>query len=43
MERELKGVCKGCLGCNKIEDENFEGVDECEYATVEQLKIEGVE
>lgn len=41
MSTELKGICKDCLGCNRIEDENFEGVEECKYATVKQLKIEG--
>lgn len=29
---ELKGKCKNCLGCNRLVDQNFIGVDECEYA-----------
>lgn len=37
---ELTGVCKECLGCNKLENPLFTGVKECEYATVEQLQIE---
>lgn len=38
--KELIGVCKECLGCNKLENPLFTGVKECEYATVEQLQIE---
>lgn len=33
--KELTGVCKECLGCNKLENPLFTGVKECEYATVE--------
>lgn len=30
---ELKGKCKNCtLGCFRLEDEKFEGTNECEYA-----------
>ena len=28
---ELKGVCKDCTGCQREEDENFEGVEKCEW------------
>lgn len=35
--KELKGICKNCLGCNKLEDSTFNGVDKCEYATTEQI------
>jgi hypothetical protein len=28
---ELKGVCKNCLGCNKLENPYFTGENECEY------------
>lgn len=38
--KELIGVCKDCLGCNKLENPNFTGVDKCEYCTLEQLSIE---
>lgn len=38
--KELKGVCKDCLGCNKLEDPNFVGVYQCKYATKEQLTID---
>ena len=27
---ELKGICKYCLGCNKLEQKKFEGVWKCE-------------
>lgn len=26
-----KKLCKYCLGCNKLEDENFVGVMNCKY------------
>lgn len=26
-----KKLCKYCLGCNKLEDENFDGVMRCKY------------
>ena len=35
--KPLKEPCKSaikqgrCLGCNKLEDENFEGKEDCEY------------
>ena len=38
--KELTGICKECLGCNKLENPLFTGVKECAYATVEQLQIE---
>lgn len=28
---KLYGVCKNCLGCMRLEDENFTGVDKCEW------------
>ena len=34
---ELKGLCKNCLGCNRLEDKTFEGVYRCEYATIKQI------
>ena len=40
---ELKGLCKHCLGCNKLEDPNFKGVYRCEYATVKQLSLEEIQ
>lgn len=27
---EDKKLCKLCIGCNKLEDENFDGVMRCE-------------
>ena len=39
--KKLKGVCKDCLyGCNRLELETFEGVDECKYQTLEQVKLD---
>ena len=38
--RELKGICKNCLGCNRLDDPNFEGVYRCKYATERQIDIE---
>lgn len=38
--KELKGLCKNCLGCNRLEDINFEGVYRCEYATDKQIDVE---
>ena len=39
--KELTGVCKECkYKCGRVENPLFTGVKECEYATVEQLKIE---
>ena len=38
--RELIGVCKNCLGCNKLENPLFKGVKECKFATIEQIQIE---
>lgn len=26
---ENNNVCKYCFGCNKLEDENFEGIKNC--------------
>ena len=31
MKKKLKGRCKFCLGCIRLEDENFEGTDDCIY------------
>jgi hypothetical protein len=36
---EIKGLCKKCLGCNRLEDYNFRGVYRCEYATEKQMSI----
>lgn len=27
--KQLKGKCPTCLGCNRLEDANFEGCNEC--------------
>lgn len=29
--KELTELCKSCLGCNRLEDLEFEGVNECKY------------
>lgn len=31
MYKELKGVCRMCLGCMRLEQKDFEGVNECKY------------
>lgn len=28
---ELIGLCKNCLGCNRLEDKTFRGTYRCEY------------
>lgn len=38
--KELTGICKICLGCNKLENPNFTGVEKCDYCTLEQISIE---
>lgn len=38
--KELKGICENCLGCNRLELENFEGLKEYEFFTSEQIEIE---
>lgn len=30
---ELKGVCKNCLGCSRLESPYFRGITECKYST----------
>ena len=30
--KKLKGKCKYCLGCVRLEDEKFEGTDNCSLA-----------
>ena len=37
---KLVGLCKECLGCNRLEDKNFIGVYRCEFATEKQITIE---
>lgn len=29
MYKDLKGQCKDCLGCIRLENKNFEGTNEC--------------
>jgi hypothetical protein len=31
--KELKGICKNCLGCLRLENPYFTGVTECKYYT----------
>jgi len=31
MYKELTGLCKTCLGCARLEQESFLGVEECNY------------
>lgn len=39
MYKQLKGICKQCLGCNKLELPYFSGVYKCKYATIKQISI----
>lgn len=34
------GLCKNCNGCNRQEDETFEGVYRCDYATTKMTAKE---
>ena len=37
---ELKGKCKNCtLGCFRLEDPTFEGIDDCQYAEESGLDL----
>ena len=36
---ELKGKCKTCFGCNRLENPYFTGVSECKYATQPRQEI----
>jgi len=29
MQRKLTGWCTDCLGCSRLEDENFIGMEDC--------------
>lgn len=40
--KEVEGICKECMRCNKLEDENFTGVQKCSYCTLEQIILEQV-
>lgn len=42
MYRELKGICRTCLGCNKLELEEFEGVYSCPNELSPQDKIKQI-
>ena len=39
---ELIGKCKNCLGCNKLENEKFNGIYRCENTTTKQVEIEQI-
>ena len=34
--KELKGKCKSCIGCNRLEALEFNGIERCEYYTEEE-------
>ncbi len=36
--KELIGKCKNCLGCNRLEDSDFRGTNNCEYAPEETCR-----
>lgn len=29
--RKIKGKCRTCLGCNKLDEQGFKGTNECKY------------
>lgn len=29
--RKIKGKCRTCLGCNKLDEQGFRGTNECKY------------
>lgn len=31
---KITGICKHCLGCNKLEDLTFKGVSKCKNAII---------
>lgn len=33
MYKELTGLCKTCLGCTRLAEESFLGVEECNYSS----------
>jgi len=39
MYRELKGVCKMCLGCTRLADKSFLGVEECSYMPQREKRV----
>ena len=42
MYKELKGLCKYCLGCNRLENKWFEGVKECKHMKSPQETIKEI-
>ena len=38
----MKEFVKSVYGCNKLEDENFKGVQKCEFCSLEQIILEQV-
>ena len=43
----ISKLCNQCLGCNRLENPNFLGVEECENCTLnqvisEQMRMEGI-
>ena len=39
--QELKGKCKICLGCNKLENETFKEIEQCENY-INEYRIENL-
>ena len=39
---ELKGKCKTCLGCSRLENPYFTGINECEYARQPRQQIKQI-
>ena len=32
---ELMNICKTCMGCSRLEDKSFRGIQSCKYYTEE--------
>lgn len=40
--RELKGLCKCCLGCNRLENKWFEGFEKCKHMKSPQETVKEI-
>ena len=40
---ELKGICKNCLGCMRLESEQFKGIWRCDYYKEETNEYKNME
>lgn len=40
--KEINGKCKSCLGCNRLENPNFEGCNECVHYAKREIHCRGL-